>query len=286
MTDIVEQSESRNTPSEQYPSAWRKRYAVHPAADVFPMMSDAELEELGEDIKTHGLNNPIVLSTDDYGADWLVDGRNRLEAMERAGIIDRLDRRSEAYACGDAVSHVISLNIRRRHLTKQQQADLIVAAVRACRQDGEVPKQRHVEGKAGSEKDAEKAKAVETAAEHGISKRTVERSIAKAKGKTPRKRRTKEQIEKDNQERRRQVAESWSFAGGIEVTRMAYLAAYRELSVKAQDKEWATLREAMREITRERLETQEARRKAKGARHCTKPKDDLDLPACLDRRRP
>ena len=34
---------------------WRDKYKVHPAADVFPMMSDEELAELGEDIKKNGL---------------------------------------------------------------------------------------------------------------------------------------------------------------------------------------------------------------------------------------
>jgi hypothetical protein len=28
-------------------SKWREQYKVHPAADVFPMMTDAELDELG-----------------------------------------------------------------------------------------------------------------------------------------------------------------------------------------------------------------------------------------------
>jgi|SoiMethySBSTD1v2_1073268.scaffolds.fasta_scaffold64593_3 hypothetical protein len=34
---------------------WRDKYKVHPAADVFPMMSDEELEALGQDILENGL---------------------------------------------------------------------------------------------------------------------------------------------------------------------------------------------------------------------------------------
>ena len=36
-------------------SSWRSRYQVHPCADVFPMMSDPELDALAADIKEHGL---------------------------------------------------------------------------------------------------------------------------------------------------------------------------------------------------------------------------------------
>ena len=32
-------------------SRWRNQYRVHPAADVFPMMSEEEVNTLGEDIK-------------------------------------------------------------------------------------------------------------------------------------------------------------------------------------------------------------------------------------------
>ena len=77
-------------------SKWRDLYKVHPAADVFPMMSDEELAELGEDIKKRGLQQPICLfvppgttinpSAPVIDGCILIDGRNRLEAMERAGI--------------------------------------------------------------------------------------------------------------------------------------------------------------------------------------------------------
>ncbi len=37
------------------PSKWRSRYKVHPAADVFSMMSDDELAKLGENIRAYYL---------------------------------------------------------------------------------------------------------------------------------------------------------------------------------------------------------------------------------------
>jgi hypothetical protein len=39
----------------------RREFQIHPAAAGFRMMSDAELKELAEDIKAHGLRKPIVL---------------------------------------------------------------------------------------------------------------------------------------------------------------------------------------------------------------------------------
>ena len=160
-------------------STWREKYKVHPAADVFPMMSDEELDALGEDIKANGLQHPIVFHAVKHadhraGNLQLIDGRNRLEAMERAGIVVEEKRRVLPHY-KDPVAHIIGLNIHRRHLTKQQQADLIVAAHLAAdkpRQVGEVSK-----GGRGKV-DAVKAAAVATGQEHGISKRTVERSIS------------------------------------------------------------------------------------------------------------
>jgi len=72
--------------------SWRDVLPVHPAAELFPMMSEAELRELGEDIKKNGLKSPVVLwrdrSTDaDEPFRWfLIDGRNRLDAMEFVGV--------------------------------------------------------------------------------------------------------------------------------------------------------------------------------------------------------
>jgi hypothetical protein len=75
---------------------WRDKYKVHPAADVFPMMSDEELEALGQDILENGLREPIkimrvrkakqIAENAFSQPTMLLDDRNRLEAMERVGI--------------------------------------------------------------------------------------------------------------------------------------------------------------------------------------------------------
>jgi ParB-like chromosome segregation protein Spo0J len=161
---------------------WRDIYKVHPAADVFPMMSDEELDKLGEDIKKHGLQQAIVFSGHDGDREHplLLDGRNRLEAAERAGI--KLPIFERFYITSNPVAFIIGANIRRRHLDKQQQADLIVAAVKA----GEKPRQVDEVSKGGRGRiNTVKAKAVAEADKHGISKSTVERSLAKAEGKVP-----------------------------------------------------------------------------------------------------
>ena len=89
-------------------------------------MSEEDLDKLGDDIKANGLRNPIVL--DSHGS--LLDGRNRLEAMERAAI--DLKSSNRVTILDDPVAEIVAQNIRRRHLTKEQQADLIVAAHKAA----------------------------------------------------------------------------------------------------------------------------------------------------------
>jgi ParB-like chromosome segregation protein Spo0J len=50
--------------------------AVHPVANLFPMLPDDELQELADDIRANGLQHPIVLDKDGV----LIDGRNRWAA--------------------------------------------------------------------------------------------------------------------------------------------------------------------------------------------------------------
>jgi ParB-like chromosome segregation protein Spo0J len=194
---------------------WRDKYKVHPAADVFPMMLDEELLKLADDIKKFGLRERIK-----FHDQVLVDGRNRLRAMELAGIEVRAQHKQYVNYGTDLVTYIISANIHRRHLTKEERAGLIIAAHKAaaaarkaeadarkadkyCGPDGGEPKPRQagevsskallaeleaeLKSKGGRGKiDEVKAAAVKTAAKHGISKRTVERAIAKSEGKEPR----------------------------------------------------------------------------------------------------
>lgn len=72
--------------------SWREVYKVHPAADLFPMLPEDELRKLGEDIKANGLKENIVLwspkTNGDFPSDYfLLDGRNRMDAMALVGIL-------------------------------------------------------------------------------------------------------------------------------------------------------------------------------------------------------
>ena len=57
-------------------------YDVHPAADLFPLMDKAELQDLADDIKKRGLQEPIARDKNDL----ILDGRNRLMACDIAKV--------------------------------------------------------------------------------------------------------------------------------------------------------------------------------------------------------
>jgi hypothetical protein len=87
---------------------------THPAADLFPMMTEDELQELAADIAANGLVHPIII--DDKKQ--VIDGRNRLAACE----IAQVEPRFEQLNGWDPLAFILSANITRRHLTKGQQA--------------------------------------------------------------------------------------------------------------------------------------------------------------------
>src|SRR3954465_4167098 len=92
---------------------------VHPLAEMFPMLAEADLKGLAEDIKQHGLMHPIII--DDDGV--LIDGPNPLAACDLAEV-EPVYQRCDA---GLAEAVIWSANARRRHMTKGQIA--MVAAM-------------------------------------------------------------------------------------------------------------------------------------------------------------
>jgi hypothetical protein len=92
---------------------------VHPIADLFPMMTSEELDELAGSIKANGLLSPVVVDT----ADRVLDGRNRLRACE----IAKVEPEFETYE-GDADAYALAVNLDRRMLTKGQKAMIAAKA--------------------------------------------------------------------------------------------------------------------------------------------------------------
>ena len=122
------------------PTSWRDLIKVHPAADLFPMMTRDELKALGEDIKKNGLGVPVILWEAEKGAPLLLlDGRNRLDASEAVGlpVLNQdgtwLDcgMRCDRVRGGDPYKFVLSFNEHRRHLTPEQRREIIAKVLKA-----------------------------------------------------------------------------------------------------------------------------------------------------------
>jgi hypothetical protein len=131
-----DQAPQKQTPQPRRTS-WRDVIAVHPAADIFPMMPRDELIVLGEDIKKNGLRNRVAVIKGPDDEPILIDGRNRLDAMELVGLKIVLEDVAVLVACGkhrpgfDPYDYVLSANIHRRHLTAEQKRDLIAKLLKA-----------------------------------------------------------------------------------------------------------------------------------------------------------
>jgi len=156
-------------------SNWRDLIKVHPVAEMFPLMSPEELHKTAEDIKARGLIHPVTTWVDKDGTEWLIDGRNRLDAMAAAGysfkrhgqLIMSGDRKGQReperfkvvppkgvedrwalsyvrpYHGSDPYSYSDSANIKRRHLSKEDQKRIAAELVKAdpARSDRSIAKE-------------------------------------------------------------------------------------------------------------------------------------------------
>lgn len=94
----------------------------HEVANFFPLLTGDEFEEFKQDIKENGLLEPIWIYEDK-----IIDGRNRYRACMELGVDPQY--RTWQNEGGSLVRFVVSMNARRRHLTKSQKAACAVLAL-------------------------------------------------------------------------------------------------------------------------------------------------------------
>lgn len=92
-----------------------KKLQAHPLADIFPEISQSEIDQLATDIKANGLQERIVL----YEGK-ILDGRNRYSACSYVGV----EPEYQEYKGADPLAYVISMNLHRRHLSDRQRAEI------------------------------------------------------------------------------------------------------------------------------------------------------------------
>jgi hypothetical protein len=90
-------------------------YEFHPCANFFPLLEGEEFQSLVDDIRENGLLQPGMM----YEGK-ILEGRNRYRACRVADV----EFRFEQYTGDDPLGYVVSLNIKRRHLTTEQRAML------------------------------------------------------------------------------------------------------------------------------------------------------------------
>jgi hypothetical protein len=115
-----------------------QKLSFHPHSDLFPLMDGPEFDALVVDIKTNGLQEPIITL-----GDQILDGRNRYRACREAGVPFRF----ESYGGSDPLALVITANIHRRHLTASQRAMIAARIGNLARGSNQYVKRRKVEGK-------------------------------------------------------------------------------------------------------------------------------------------
>jgi ParB-like chromosome segregation protein Spo0J len=91
-------------------------FAVHPAAEMFPLLEGKDYDELKAAIAAHGLSVPIVKK-----GSVILDGRNRLRACEELGIEPQFTE----YDGNDEIALIVSMNLLRRHLTDDQRVAIL-----------------------------------------------------------------------------------------------------------------------------------------------------------------
>jgi len=92
---------------------------IHPLSHLFPEMNPTEFRQLVEDIRINGQLEPVLLHPE---CKRIVDGKHRSIAVRELGL--ELKYRVFDGNPDDLFQLVLSLNLKRRHLTPSQKAVL------------------------------------------------------------------------------------------------------------------------------------------------------------------
>jgi len=156
---------------------------IHPAADLFPLITGQEFQDLCSSIGNQGLEMPVVLTHDGF----LLDGRNRLRALFATGATERFQTLGEFYAT-DYPGYVMRLNLHRRHLSSEERKVLYLKLreLRGVREKGGNGSNQHVGANVAFATFAPTSQ-TRYASEIGVSRDTVNRweSDAKILDKSP-----------------------------------------------------------------------------------------------------
>ncbi len=142
-------------------------FEIHPAANIFPEMTDDEAKSLMIDIRENGQREPIILFNGK-----VIDGRNRLRACRWLGFEPKTKEyqgREE-----DIVSYVLSLNLHRRHLTESQRA-MVASKIATVKNGGD----RRSDQKANLPTETTNAKAAELLSVSERSVKTAKHILSK-----------------------------------------------------------------------------------------------------------
>lgn len=130
----IKKAEAKESKAATVKPSWRDFWKVHPCANAFPLMSPDELQDLADNIDVNGLKVPVERRLTDHGV-FLIDGRDRLDALELAGVQlvddkggwlhpEYVHSPGEDYTDAQVVREGVGYNIHRRHLTDAQRAEI------------------------------------------------------------------------------------------------------------------------------------------------------------------
>jgi ParB-like chromosome segregation protein Spo0J len=99
-------------------------FEFHPAANLFPLMQEEELQGLSKDIQANGQRDPIVILEGK-----ILDGRNRWKACRLAEVEPKIRLVTLLEIGGSPTQYVLSTNLHRRHLSAIQKASVAADAL-------------------------------------------------------------------------------------------------------------------------------------------------------------